>query len=217
MVDRYGKRFTSENLRLHCLYYGLGLFDIQRLEYPRIPCYWIFDQKRIKASALPLTIVGSAGSKQLYHWSQNNSKELASGWIISGTTVEELTRKLDRPPDALRTSVNTYNGYCEKGQDHEFKRRTLDLISLEKPLFYAVGLWPGGANAQGRPCRNTRSQTLNTDGNPISRLYGAGDLGSIYGMLYPSEGGNLAECNAFGRIAGKNAAREKPGSPGPNR
>jgi succinate dehydrogenase/fumarate reductase flavoprotein subunit len=30
-------------------------------------------------------------------------------------------------------------------------------------------------------------------------------------MIYPSGGGNLAECIAFGRIAGENAAKEELG------
>lgn len=46
-------------------------------------------------------------------------------------------------------------------------------------------------------------------GNPIPGLYGSGELGSVYGMLYPGSGGHLTECFAFGRIAGENAAREK--------
>jgi acetyl esterase len=48
---------------------------------------------------------------------------------------------------------------------------------------------------------------LDPDGRPIPRLYSAGELGSIYGFLYQG-GGNLAECLAFGRIAGANAAAE---------
>lgn len=50
---------------------------------------------------------------------------------------------------------------------------------------------------------------MDPDGKPIPRLYNAGEFGSIYGFLY-QDGGNLAECIAFGRIAGKNGAAEKP-------
>ena len=39
--------------------------------------------------------------------------------------------------------------------------------------------------------------------------YSAGELGSIYGMLYPVGGGNIAECIAFGRIAGENVVAEQ--------
>jgi hypothetical protein len=49
-----------------------------------------------------------------------------------------------------------------------------------------------------------------TNGEPIPHLYEAGELGSVYGFLYPTGGGNLSEMIAFGRIAGKNAAAEKP-------
>lgn len=40
-------------------------------------------------------------------------------------------------------------------------------------------------------------------------------LDSGYDMLYPSGGGNLAECIAFSRIAGESAAREEPRSSQP--
>jgi len=73
-----------------------------------------------------------------------------------------------------------------------------------------VALWPGGPNTQGGPRRNSKAQVLRADGFPIPRLYSAGELGSIYGMLYPGSGGNLAECIAFGRIAGENASEFHP-------
>ena len=42
---------------------------------------------------------------------------------------------------------------------------------------------------------------------PIKRLYGAGEMGSIWGFLYQS-GGNLTEC--LGRMVGTHAAAESP-------
>jgi len=51
--------------------------------------------------------------------------------------------------------------------------------------------------------------SLMADGAPIGRLYSAGELGSIYSFLYQG-GGNIGECFAFGRIAGRNAAAEVP-------
>jgi succinate dehydrogenase/fumarate reductase flavoprotein subunit len=64
-------------------------------------------------------------------------------------------------------------------------------------------------NTQGGPRRNHKAQVLNTYGEPIKRLYAAGECGSVYAWLYQG-GGNLGECIAFGRIAGKNAANEVP-------
>jgi predicted oxidoreductase len=53
------------------------------------------------------------------------------------------------------------------------------------------------------------SRVLDMDGQPIPRLYAAGELGSIWGVLYQG-GSNNAESIAFGRIAGRNAAAESP-------
>ena len=50
---------------------------------------------------------------------------------------------------------------------------------------------------------------MGVDGEPIGRLYSAGELGSIYSFLYQG-GGNIGECFAFGRIAGEKAALKSP-------
>jgi succinate dehydrogenase/fumarate reductase flavoprotein subunit len=47
------------------------------------------------------------------------------------------------------------------------------------------------------------------NGQPIPRLYAAGELGSIFGHLY-QVGSNFPEAIAFGRIAGRQAAALKP-------
>lgn len=52
-------------------------------------------------------------------------------------------------------------------------------------------------------------QVIGVDNAPIPRLYATGELGSIFGHLYQG-GSNFPEALAFGRIAGKNAAREVP-------
>ncbi len=48
-------------------------------------------------------------------------------------------------------------------------------------------------------------------GKPIPRLYVAGEISSIFGHLY-LEAGNITECFVGGKIAGRNAADEKPWS-----
>lgn len=215
VVDRQGERFINENslaTKVHAAYYEFRTFSIERLEYPRVPSYWIFDQNRIEAGSLVLLTAGASGPQQLYKWSRDNSQELERGWIITADTIPGLASNLDIHPEALEKTVGTYNKYCESGEDPDFGRGPLDLIPLSRPPFYAVKLWPGGANTQGGPKRNSKAQVLDTRGRAIPRLYSAGELGSIFGMIYPSAGGNLSECIAFGRIAGGNAAREKPRS-----
>ena len=211
MVDRDAKRFTSENFKMHTLYYELTVYDSHRRLHPRVPSFWIFDQKRIDSGPLPILMAGPSGPVRLYTWSNDNSTEIAKGWIVKADTAAELARKLELDPDTLEQTVTSYNGYCQQGHDPEFNRKPSDLVPISNPPYYAVKMWPGGPNTQGGPKRNHRAQILNVDGDPIARLYAAGEFGSVYGMLYPSGGGNIAECIAFGRIAGEHAAREEPG------
>ncbi|MDY7019560.1 MAG: FAD-binding protein [Chloroflexota bacterium] len=209
IVDKYGRRFINENLKMHCAYYELMLFDTQKLDYPRIPCYFIFDQKRMDDGPLPILTAGPTSALQLYKWSQDNRTELEKGWMITAESIKELAHRLDMSPHILESTIMTYNAYSQGGKDIEFNRRAGDLVPLNNPPFYAIQLWPGGPNTQGGPKRNRRAQIVAIDGTPIPRLYSAGELGSIYGMLYPQGGSNLAECIAFGRIAGENAVKEK--------
>lgn len=209
-VDGSGRRFAAESHMGHILYHVLTLYDSQALRYPRVPSFWIFDQERMAAGPLASRIAGASGPVQLYPWSKDNSVELEKGWIIRGETIVELAEKLGVPGDNLAETVRSYNSFCCQGHDPQFNRRPSELAPLCNPPFYAVRLYPGGPNTQGGPRRNHRAQVLNVDGDPIPRLYAAGEFGSVYGMLYPGGGGNLAECIAFGRIAAENGVREEP-------
>lgn len=209
IVDRDGKRYTSENIKGHCMYYELPFFDTHRLIYPRVPSYLIFDRKRMANGPMPSVTSGPAGPTRIYQWSADNSVELERGWIKTADTIRGLARKIGVPADALEKTVKTFNRYCEKGKDPEFNRKDKELIPIENPPYFAMELWPGGPNTQGGPRRNSKGQILNADGNPIPGLYGCGELGSVYGMLYPGGGGNLCEGFAFGRIVGENVAKEK--------
>ena len=137
-------------------------------------------------------------------------------------TIDELAHKILADPDnaglmnpsELRKEVKKYNEFCKKGEDADFQKPKQWLQPLEDPPYYAVKLWPGGPNTLGGPKRNTRAQVLRVDNTRLPRLYAAGELGSVWGMIYEG-GGNIAECVAFGRIAGTNAATRKFGSDQP--
>ncbi len=208
IVDRHGKRFTSENVSAHALGYELAAWDSHRMEYTRIPSYMIFDQRRIESGAMVDRRNGAAGPYRLYEWSEDNHKEMEKGWIIQADTIPELARKIHMDPDVLAKTVATYNGYCAQGVDPEFGASPAGLVPLQNPPYFAFKLWPGGACAHGGPKRNGKGQVLNMDGEPIPGLYVAGELGSIYGM-HSINGGFIAEVLSFGRIAGENVAKEK--------
>jgi len=67
----------------------------------------------------------------------------------------------------------------------------------------------GLLNTQGGPVHNSNAEVVDNDDQVIPHLYAAGELGSLMGRQY-NGGSNLAENLIFGKIAGENAASEKP-------
>ena len=80
---------------------------------------------------------------------------------------------------------------------------------LEKGPYYALELWPTLVNTQGGPRRDEKARIVSALGKTIPRLYGAGELGSMWGPIYQGACNNV-EALVFWRIAGRNAADEKP-------
>jgi succinate dehydrogenase/fumarate reductase flavoprotein subunit len=75
--------------------------------------------------------------------------------------------------------------------------------------YYAIILGGGTLDTKGGPVINTKAQVINTQGNVIAGLYGAGNcIASPAGQAYWSGGGTLGPALTYGRIAGTNAAAE---------
>ena len=211
-VNRQGNRFCDETAReYHDRWRDVAEVDSREITtqpgFPNIPAYGIFDEvTRCKGPLYRQT--NPSGYNRGYKWSPDNSQEIANGWIIKADTIGELARRLSIDESSLENTVARYNGHCKLGKDADFGRSKDSLEPIETPPFYAIEFGPCLLNTQGGPRRDKAARVLDHDGKPIRRLYAAGELGSIWGFLYNS-GGNIAECLAFGRIAGENAAMEK--------
>jgi succinate dehydrogenase/fumarate reductase flavoprotein subunit len=205
-VDQDGRRFLDETgVDVHAMAFDFTYLDHKTLKYPRIPANLIFDDTTCSNSPL---IGGCPGAiMDHYQWSSDNKAEVAKGWIKTAPTIRELAPKIGLRPDQLQETVSRYNMYCIGGYDPDFNRRQETMAPITKPPFYAVEVWPCLLNTQGGPKRNEKAQILDTTGKAIKRLYSAGELGSMFNMLYPGAG-NVSECLAYGRIAGRNAAAE---------
>ncbi len=205
-VDKSARRFASEYAEIHAYNFIVDYFDPHSLEYPRIPCFMIFDEKARRSGPMIASSLGYNRGK--YKWSKNNSEEIKRGWIIADESIAGLAEKTGLSPKILEDSVKRYNNSCSTGKDIEFQRPENKLAAIGPGPYYAMKLWPCLINTQGGPRRNLKAQVLYPDGSPIPNLYSAGELGSIFGLLYQGAG-NLGECLAFGRIAGREAAMEK--------
>jgi succinate dehydrogenase/fumarate reductase flavoprotein subunit len=174
------------------------------------PMFMIFDQTLFAAGPL-YDKHPSHGWTQIverYDWSEDNTAELAKGWIKTAGSVASLAASAGLDPATLEDSVDRWNRDCEAKHDQDFGR-SLMLAPIVRAPFYAIELSPSMLNTQGGPRRNEKAQIVRPDGSPIPRLYSAGELGSIYGYLYQGTG-NIGECLAFGRVSGRNAAAEAP-------
>jgi len=205
-VNRHGKRFADENgFELHFQWQAVASVNPKAPGYPTLPIYGICDRETLSKGAL----VGVAGTSRAYKWSADNSAEIAKGWIVEGKTLAELAKKLSMDAATLEKTVTRYNEQCAKGADPDFHRTKETLQALGSPPYYAVELWPRMVNTMGGPRRDAAARVIATSGQPIPRLYSAGELGSLWGHLYCG-GGNVGEALAVGRIAGANAAAEAP-------
>jgi succinate dehydrogenase/fumarate reductase flavoprotein subunit len=110
---------------------------------------------------------------------------------------------------ALRRSVERWNGFCAARHDADFDREVGTMGPVAEPPFYAIPLYPGGPNTKGGLRADAQRHVLDWDDEPIPRLYAAGEICSVFQFVYQG-GGNLAEGIAFGRVAGRNAAAERP-------
>ena len=208
IVGPDGRRFYDEKFK-----HRHGKVPINGVWSPMhvpTPMFMVFDQDMMSAAPIynkdPNR--GWTPIMERYDWSDDNSAELEKGWIKRADTIEELARVIGLDPENLSAAVGRWNAQAEAGEDTDFGRKLM-LNPLAKAPFYAMELSPSMINTQGGPRRNEEARVLRPDRTPISRLYSAGELGSIYSYLYQGTG-NIGECLAFGRIAGRNVAAEDP-------
>jgi len=173
-----------------------------------VPIHMIFDETYRKAGRIGhATADWDVSHGNRYDWSEDNLREVEKGWIQSAATLGELAALIDVEPQALEASVARFNAMARTGVDSDWVRARGTLAALDAPPYYAMRLTPAFVNTQGGPRRDEHARVVGATGRPIGRLYSAGELGSIYSFLYQG-GGNIGECFAFGRIAGRNAAGE---------
>jgi succinate dehydrogenase/fumarate reductase flavoprotein subunit len=216
-VNKQGSRFRNESESYAHTKKHLEVFhfDRQACGWPNHPWYLIFDEK-VRSAGPVILLQRAAGrapfvtynlARELYSWSADNRDEIEKGWILAGDTLAELAQKTDVDPAGLEQTVGRHNRFCEKGLDEDFGRSAKRLAPINEPPYYAMECTVNIINTQGGPRRNFKSQVMDPYGKPIPRLYAVGELGSLYGYLYPG-GCNLPECIVSGILAGRAALAE---------
>jgi urocanate reductase len=193
VVNILAKRFVDETL-----FYDRKAIIL--LQQPESRAFSIFDEAYRKARGSNIVPGFSA---QLY-------KEVSAGTVKKANTIRALALLIKAPPDTLEKTVKKWNEDVKAGADSDWGRKTL-LDPILTPPFYAYETLPVMFDTSGGVKINTKSQVISVQRKVIPRLYAAGvSMGGLVGEFYPGSGSVLNGILTFGRIAGKNAAAEKP-------
>lgn len=170
------------------------------------PMHMVFDEPTRVTNCLITKIMTWNTAVERYEWSDDNSAELAQGWLVKADSIEELARKIGRDPTTLAATVKRYNDAALAGVDGEFGRSAATMQPIATPPYYAIEIVPAIVCTGGGARRNIESEVLDHGGKAIPRLYEAGELGSMFSNLYQN-GSYLTEAMISGRAAGHNAVK----------
>ena len=203
LLDRKGRRFMNEYEPYvqDTGHRPLDVMNPSKVEQPYIPCYAVVDEEGRQRYPLG-GVVFNDSNVEPYEWSQDNLKEVQNGILTKCESLGDLAEVIGCDAETLQASVERWNADCDAGRDSTHDRPPQTMAPIRTPPFYLGTIWPVVSNTQGGPVHDAKQRILNPYGEPISRLYEAGEVGSIWGHLYLS-GANLSECFIGGRIAGR--------------
>ena len=209
IVDRQGYRFMNEYqpYTQDTTWRSMAAFDGQTMSYLRIPSYMIMDEPG--RGTYPIVSPTFNDRRFNFEWSEATLRALEAKILHKAQTIGELAASMKVDETILRTTVDDWNAACDMQCDRVYQRPPTSMVKIAAPPFYFAEVWPICSNTHGGPVHDASQRVLDAYGNPIARLFAAGELGGVFGHLYIS-GGNLAECFVGGWTAGRNAARLSP-------
>jgi hypothetical protein len=209
LVDRAGQRFVNEYepYMQDTGHRAFDLLDPVTQAHPRIPALLLVD--RAGRELYPLSAPTWHDAEVAARFGGYSPRDIDDGVLGRFQSLDDLAGAFQLDAPALRTTIHRWNVACALGCDDEFGRPPGSMMPVAEPPFFAAQVWPIVSNTQGGPVHDARQQVLDAFGEPIPRLFAAGELGSLFGHLYMS-GANIAECFVGGRIAGRGAAALPP-------
>ena len=125
-------------------------------------------------------------------------------------SIEGLAEAIGVDPVILAQTVEEWNANCERGVDPLFGR-SMVLKPIEGPTYAAAEVYPGFANTLSGLKTDKETRVLAAlSGQPMGRLFAAGNNGSFLGRMYCTCGMAVSGCITTGIIAGTNAAALDP-------
>ena len=134
-------------------------------------------------------------------------KAIEGGEAWKGETLEELAGKMGVPADNLIRTVEDYNEGVRLGKDRLGKKIHSLTLPIAHPPFWACYAGMTVHYTEGGIAIDEKARVLNKKNQPIDGLYAAGTItGNVHGKNRLGANG-LADAIVFGRIAGRQAAK----------
>jgi 3-oxosteroid 1-dehydrogenase len=108
VVNRQGQRFANEAF-YRSVYFGLEEIDGMTQAYRNYPCWLLMDNQCREKYPFGSVMPGQA---------------FPEGLAVSADSLAELAGKIGIDATGLVETVNTFNAYCEAGEDPDFQRGT---------------------------------------------------------------------------------------------
>ncbi|MBZ5738832.1 3-oxosteroid 1-dehydrogenase [Nocardioides mangrovi] len=146
------------------------------------------------------------------------------GTIKKADSIEALAAEIEVPADALRATVDRFNGFARTGVDEDFHRGESaydkyysdptvkpnpSLHTIDDGPFYAVKIVPGDLGTKGGLVTDEKARVVRPDGSVIPGLYAAGNASSaVMGHTYAGPGATIGPAMTFGYLAAETIAAE---------
>jgi fumarate reductase flavoprotein subunit len=137
------------------------------------------------------------------------AEALADGRMTRADSLGGLAAALQIDAEGLMATVDAYNVACVAGRDERFAKDPAWMRSVSTAPFYGVEITPCMLALTSCGVRvDHRARALTAAGTPITGLFAAGETtGGVMGAQYAGSGSSIANSLAYGRLAGRSAAR----------
>lgn len=237
-VNKFGVRVMNEKRNYTDRAQAHFVWDPNRAEWTNMLVFWIYDERTatLWGGYPPLPPQGAAAP---YVISANTLDSLALSIADRLAQLSPHIGGFSFDPmfaENLIATVTRYNGFALSGEDKDFRRGyfaydrewatfppaipgatwppkdskniTMYPLSDEGP-YHAIILGVGTLDTNGGPMINGKAQVLDTHGDPIPGLYGAGNcIASPVANAYWGAGSTIGPALTFGYLAGLNATEE---------
>ncbi len=158
----------------------------------------------------PVVILGDSYAVPKQVFPNALEKGMQVGAIKKFDSLEELAKNYGMPVSTFMEEIARWNAFVEKKKDADLDCMIFpDAKPTVAPPFYAARLWPKVHYCMGGLVADTDCRVTGFNFKSIPGLFAAGEVvGAVHGAVRLG-GVAMATCVVFGRIAGRNAAKEK--------